>query len=103
VEGELGGGGGGGWERQRKITVHDINKLAPKGITVDSELSSVQGTQGMTTALKVATMIAGFLGFRTILLPYSQVQYTVYDIFLHYPHVHFNVLTTDKLYTVSNI
>jgi len=69
VEGELGGGGG--WERQREITVHEINILVAKGINMDSELSSVQGTQGMTTAWIFATTVAGFLGFRTILLPYS--------------------------------
>jgi hypothetical protein len=46
-----------------------------------SVLSSVQGTQGMTTAWIFATTVAGFLGFGMILLPYSQVQYTVYDIF----------------------
>ena len=65
--------GGCGWERQREITVHEINILVPKGINKDSELSSVQGTQGMITAGIFATTIAGFLGFRTILLPYSQV------------------------------
>jgi hypothetical protein len=70
VKGELGGGGG-GWERQREIIVHAINKLVPKGINKDSELSSVQGTQGMTTAWILATTEAGCLGFRTILLPYS--------------------------------
>ncbi len=31
----------------------------------------------MITAWIFATMIAGFLGVRTILLPYSQVQYRV--------------------------
>ena len=66
------------WE----ITLHEINILVPKGINKDSELGSVQGTQGMTTAWIFATTVAGFLGFRTILLPYSQVQYTVYDNFL---------------------
>jgi hypothetical protein len=75
------GGGEGGWERQREITVQEINILVPRGINKDSELSSVQGTQGMITAWIFATTIAGFLGFGTILLPYSQVQYTVYDIF----------------------
>ena len=80
AKGKLGGGEG-GWERQREITVHEINILVPKGINKDSELGSVQGTQNMTTAWIFATTIAGFLGFRTILLPYSQVQYTVYDIF----------------------
>jgi hypothetical protein len=35
----------------------------------------------MTTAWILATTIAGFLGFRMILLQYSQVQYAVYDIF----------------------
>ncbi len=70
MAGELGGGGG-RWERQREITAHEINILALKGINVDSELSSVQGTPGMITAWNVATMVAGFLGFRTILLPYS--------------------------------
>jgi hypothetical protein len=78
AEGEWGGGG---WERQREITVHEINKLVSKGINKDSELGSVQGTQDMITAWIFATTVAGFLGFRTILLPYSQVQYTVYDIF----------------------
>jgi hypothetical protein len=73
--------GGGGWERQREITVHEINILVAKGINKDSELSSVQGTQGMIPAWIFATTIAGFLGFRMILFPYSQVQYTVYDIF----------------------
>ena len=81
MEGELGGGGGGGWERQREITVHEINILVLKRINKDSELSSVQGTQNMITAWIFATTIAGFLGFRMILFPYSQVQYTVYDIF----------------------
>ena len=83
------GGGGGGRERQREITIHEINILVPKGINKNSELSSVQGTQGMITAWIFATTVAGFLGFRMILLPYSQVQYTVYDIFfMHY--LHFN-------------
>ncbi len=75
------GGGGGGRERQREIIVHEINKLVPKGINKNSELGPVQGTQGMTAAWIFATTVAGFLGFRVILLPYSQVQYTVYDIF----------------------
>ncbi len=44
------GGGGGRWERQREITVHEINILVPKGINKDSELGPVQGTQGMTAA-----------------------------------------------------
>ncbi len=48
------------------ITVHEINILVAKGINKDSELSSVQGTQGMITAWIFATMIASFLGFRTI-------------------------------------
>ncbi len=80
-------GGGGRWERQREITVHEINKLVSKGNNKNSELSSVQGTQGMATAWILATTwifattILGFRGIRTILLPYSQVQYTVYDIF----------------------
>ncbi len=75
-------GGEADWrDRQREITVHEINILVPKGINKDSELGSVQGTQNMTTAWIFATTIAGFLGFRTILLAYSQVQYTVYDIF----------------------
>jgi hypothetical protein len=69
-----------------EITVHEINILVAKGINKDSELGSVQGTQDMITAWIFATTVAGFLGFRTILLPYSQVQYTVYDIFLHYLH-----------------
>ncbi len=80
MQGELGGGGG-KRERQREITVHEINILVPKGINKDSELSSVQGTQGMITAWIFATTIAGFLGFIMILLPYSQVHYTAYDIF----------------------
>ncbi len=67
MEGELKGGGG----RQRKITVHEINILVPKVINKDSELSSVQGTQDMITSWIFATTVAGFLGFRTILLPYS--------------------------------
>jgi hypothetical protein len=75
------GGGGGGWERQREITVHEINILVPKRINKDSELGSVQGTQGMITAWIFATTVASFLGFRKILLPYSQVKYYVYDIF----------------------
>jgi hypothetical protein len=79
AEGKLGRGGG--LERQREITVHEINILLAKGINKDSELSSVQGTQGMITAWIFATTIASFLGFRKILLPYSQVKYTVYDIF----------------------
>jgi hypothetical protein len=69
--GGTGGGGGGGWERQREITAHEINILVPKGINKDSELGTVQGTQDMITAWIFATTIAGFLGFRTILLPYS--------------------------------
>ena len=73
--------GGCGWERQREITVHEINILVSKGINKDSVLSSVQGTRGMITAWIFAARVAGFLGLRTILLPYSQVQYTVYDIF----------------------
>jgi hypothetical protein len=80
---ETWGGGGVGCERQREITVHEINKLVPKVINKESELSSIQGTQNMITAWIVATTAAGFLGFRTILLPYSQVQYTAYDIFLY--------------------
>ncbi len=59
-------GGRGGWERQREITVHEINILVPKGINKNSELSSVQGTQGMITAWIFATTVAGFLGFRAI-------------------------------------
>jgi hypothetical protein len=51
------GGGGGGWERQRDITVQEINILVPKGINKNSELSSVQGTQGKI----FATTVAGFL------------------------------------------
>jgi hypothetical protein len=74
-------GGGGGWERRREITVHEINILVAKGINKHSELSSVQGTQDMITAWIFATTIANFLGFRTILLPYCQVQYTAYVIF----------------------
>jgi hypothetical protein len=35
----------------------------------------------MITAWIFATTVAGFLGFGMILLPYSQVKYTVYDIF----------------------
>ena len=66
-------GGGGGWERQREITVHEINILVAKGINKDSELSSVQETCGLMTAWIFATTVASFLGFRTILLPYSQV------------------------------
>ena len=68
MEGELGGGGGGG---RMGETEHEINILVPKGINKDSELSSVQGTQDMITAWIFATMVASFLGFRTILLPYS--------------------------------
>jgi hypothetical protein len=60
---------------------HEFNILVAKGINKDSELGSVQRTQGMITAWIFATTVAGFLGFRTILLPYSQVQYTAYDIF----------------------
>jgi hypothetical protein len=74
-EGEADGG------ETEEITVNEINILVPRGINKDSELSSVQGTQNMITAWIFATTIAGFLGFRTILLAYSQVQYTVYDIF----------------------
>ena len=48
------------------ITVHEINILVTKRINKDSELSSIQGTQGMITAWIFATTIAGFLGFRTI-------------------------------------
>ncbi len=63
---------GGGWMGETEdITVHEINILVAKRINMDSELSSVQGTQGMTTAWIFATTVAGFLGFRTILLPYS--------------------------------
>ncbi len=70
VKGELGGGGG--WLGETvHITVHEINIIVAKGINKDSVLSSVQGTQGMTTAWIFATTAAGFLGFRTILLPYS--------------------------------
>jgi hypothetical protein len=64
-------GGGGvrhGWERQREITLHLIYLIVPKGIDKDSELSSVQGTQGMTTAWIFAATEASFLGFRTIFL-----------------------------------
>ncbi len=81
AEGELGGGGGVWMGETEEITVHEINKLVPKEINKDSDHSLVQGTQGMITAWIFATTIAGFLGFGTILLPYSQVQYTVYDIF----------------------
>jgi hypothetical protein len=56
-------GGGGKWERQREITVHEINILVPKVINKDSVLSSVQGTQGMATEWSFATMVAGFIGF----------------------------------------
>ena len=43
--------GGGGWIGEtEEITVHEINILVPKGINKDSELSSVQGTQDITTA-----------------------------------------------------
>jgi hypothetical protein len=52
-----------GWERQREITLHEINILVAKGINKDSELSSVQGTQGMATEWSFATTIAGFTGF----------------------------------------
>ncbi len=76
------GGGADGRERQRKITVHEINILVPKGINKNSVLSSVQGTQGMATAWIFATMVAAFLGFGMILLLYSWAQYTVCDIFL---------------------
>ncbi len=76
------GGGGGVWMGEtEEITVHKINLLVAKGINMDSELSSVQETCGMMTAWIFATTVASFLGFRTILLPYSQVKYTVYDIF----------------------
>ena len=60
-----------------EITVHEINILVPKRINKDSELGSLQGTQGMITAWIFATTVAGFLGFGMILLPYSQVQYTL--------------------------
>jgi hypothetical protein len=93
--GNWGGGGGGcGLERQKEITVHEINILVSKGINKDSELSSVPGTLGMATEWIFATMVAGFLGFRTILLPYSQVQYTVYDIF--------NALSTCTFYCFNH-
>jgi hypothetical protein len=52
-----------GWERKREITVHEINKLVPKEINKDSDLSLVQGTQGMATEWSFATMVAGFIGF----------------------------------------
>ena len=65
----------GEWEvdggETKEITVNEINILVPRGINKDSELSSVQGTQGMIPAWIFATTIAGFLGFRTILLPFS--------------------------------
>jgi hypothetical protein len=77
AEGELGGGVWMG-ETEGEITVHEISILVPKEINMESELSSVQGTQGMITAWIFATTIAGFLGFRTILHPYYLVQYTVY-------------------------
>ena len=77
-------GEGGGWERQREITVHEINKLVSKGINKDSELGSVQGTQGMTTAWIFATTVAGFLGFRTIFFhiprPYIQCMIFFYAL-----------------------
>ncbi len=69
--GGTGRGGGGRWERQREITVHEINILVLKGTNKDSELSSVQGTPGMISAWIFATTVAGFLVFRMILLPYS--------------------------------
>ena len=55
-----------GCERQREITVLKIYILVPTGITKDSVLSSVQGTQGMETEWSFATMVAGFLGFQII-------------------------------------
>jgi hypothetical protein len=60
---KLGRGVRHGWERQREITVHEINKLVPKEINKDSDLSSVQGTQDMATEWSFATMVAGFIGF----------------------------------------
>ena len=49
-----------------EITVLEINILVAKGINKDSELGSVQGTQGMTTEWIFATMVAGFLDFKMI-------------------------------------
>jgi hypothetical protein len=72
--GGTGGGEGCGWKRQREITVHETNILVSTGINKDSELGSVQETQGMITAWIFATTVAGFLGFRTILLLYSWAQ-----------------------------
>ena len=77
VEGELGGGV---WMGETEGN-HEFNILVAKGINKDSELGSVQRPQGMITAWIFATTVDSFLGFRTILLPYSQVKYTVYDIF----------------------
>ena len=68
------GGTGGRGRRMgetEEITVHEINILDAKGINKDSELGSVHGTQGMTTEWIFATTVAGFLGSRRILLPYS--------------------------------
>jgi hypothetical protein len=75
------------WEIQREITLHKINILVPKGIK-DSELSSVQGTQGMITAWIFATTIAGFLGFRTFYfhIPRSNILCMIF--LMHY--LHFN-------------
>jgi hypothetical protein len=75
------GGGGTGGVGANGRDRGNYNIPVPKGINKDIELRSVQGTQGMTTEWIFATMVAGFLGLRTILLPYSQVQYIVYDIF----------------------
>ena len=67
VEGELGGGG------RMGETEGNYNIPVPKGINKDIKLRSVQATQGMTTEWIFTTMVAGFLGFRMILLSYSQV------------------------------
>jgi hypothetical protein len=93
VEGKLGGGGG-GWERQREITVHEINILVSKGINKDSELGSVPGTQDMTTAWIFAT----FLALERFYFHTSQVNIPCMIFFMHY--LHFN--NCSPLRTVFN-
>ena len=77
-----------GWERQREITVREIYLKVPKGINKVSELS-------------FATMVAGFLDFKMIYFHILGPKHCILYFFMHY--LHFNVLTTDKLYTVYNI
>ena len=90
--------GGCGWERQREITVHEINILVPKGINKDSPRNS-----GYDTCMDLCNYGSWLSWLKNDFTSIFLGPRYEYDIFLNYLHVHFNVLTTDKLYTVSNI